>query len=559
MKFLCGNCKAKYQIADEKVSGRTLRMKCRRCGHDILIDGHSMPQSSPPSPAPAPRRPGSSTVSVMPGPGRGGSSAHVMPVARPGTSPGLPRPTSSRSKPPSGLSADFRRHVAAPPEVPQRTAPYDLWHVAIQDVPVGPMTRDELARKIDAGAVTPESLCWREGMDDWRPLGDLPELAQLLRRTREASRPQRGEPARAPRGEPARTQRGRPPPSVPAGPSHHSGSRAAPLPMSLAAADEVQDEDNAEPTRISEFMPPLALVSPHPPAPAPMFAPQPLPQPTASAKVLVPVATAMPSVSVSAPLPSAEAATVQQPAPKSASIFNPGSIAVGLLIGILLVGGPMLYRNTWGSQPAPPVEAAPQAKVEAPRPAPAVAAVDPTLKVPDEGREEVKPAAPTRSTNRATAQAPKPVKPDSVEKPVGRQLSDAEKKKLLDMAGAGVIGTDPDLTKLGARGELGGAGGATQPSLTPQQLNKVVQDNKSALQRCYESALRAAGGRSESTIKISVNVVVGGSGIAKSVLTAGDGLGNMTDCIKSAVKRWHFPQAAGESEFAFPLVFQPGA
>jgi predicted Zn finger-like uncharacterized protein len=32
MKFLCGNCKAKYQIADEKASGKTLRMKCRRCG-----------------------------------------------------------------------------------------------------------------------------------------------------------------------------------------------------------------------------------------------------------------------------------------------------------------------------------------------------------------------------------------------------------------------------------------------------------------------------------------------------------------------------------------------
>ena len=37
MKFLCPNCKAKYQIADEKVSGRTLRMDCRRCGQNITI------------------------------------------------------------------------------------------------------------------------------------------------------------------------------------------------------------------------------------------------------------------------------------------------------------------------------------------------------------------------------------------------------------------------------------------------------------------------------------------------------------------------------------------
>ena len=37
MKFLCDQCKAKYQIADEKVQGKTLRMKCRKCGHVIEI------------------------------------------------------------------------------------------------------------------------------------------------------------------------------------------------------------------------------------------------------------------------------------------------------------------------------------------------------------------------------------------------------------------------------------------------------------------------------------------------------------------------------------------
>jgi len=37
MKFLCDNCKAKYQIADDKVQGKTLRMKCRKCGHTIEI------------------------------------------------------------------------------------------------------------------------------------------------------------------------------------------------------------------------------------------------------------------------------------------------------------------------------------------------------------------------------------------------------------------------------------------------------------------------------------------------------------------------------------------
>src|SRR5258706_8674628 len=38
MKFLCENCKAKYQIADEKVAGRTVRMKCRKCGHMMEVE-----------------------------------------------------------------------------------------------------------------------------------------------------------------------------------------------------------------------------------------------------------------------------------------------------------------------------------------------------------------------------------------------------------------------------------------------------------------------------------------------------------------------------------------
>src|SRR6478736_5621873 len=39
MKFLCSNCKAKYQIPDEKIAGRTLKMDCRRCNTPITIRG----------------------------------------------------------------------------------------------------------------------------------------------------------------------------------------------------------------------------------------------------------------------------------------------------------------------------------------------------------------------------------------------------------------------------------------------------------------------------------------------------------------------------------------
>ena len=37
MKFLCEECGAKYQIADDKIAGKSVRMNCRRCGHTINV------------------------------------------------------------------------------------------------------------------------------------------------------------------------------------------------------------------------------------------------------------------------------------------------------------------------------------------------------------------------------------------------------------------------------------------------------------------------------------------------------------------------------------------
>ena len=37
MKFLCPNCKTKYQIAEEKVAERSVKINCRNCGFLIRI------------------------------------------------------------------------------------------------------------------------------------------------------------------------------------------------------------------------------------------------------------------------------------------------------------------------------------------------------------------------------------------------------------------------------------------------------------------------------------------------------------------------------------------
>jgi hypothetical protein len=174
------------------------------------------------------------------------------------------------------------------------------------------------------------------------------------------------------------------------------------------------------------------------------------------------------------------------------------------------------------------------------------------FELPDE--EKPQPGASTKPSKPNGTQAGTGKAKVEGKEEAGKKLSDEERKLLERMGIAGGGEVDLDNKKKPASEAV-----ASGPALNSNQLMKVVQDNKVQLQRCYETALRASGGRQDGTIKITVSAVVGTSGVVKQVTTQGTGLGNMTDCMKQAVKRWRFPQSGGESEFAFPLVFQPGA
>lgn len=53
MKIACDSCGAKYTIADEKVSGKTVKIRCKKCGATMVIDGQSA-AAAPASQGPAP-------------------------------------------------------------------------------------------------------------------------------------------------------------------------------------------------------------------------------------------------------------------------------------------------------------------------------------------------------------------------------------------------------------------------------------------------------------------------------------------------------------------------
>ncbi len=122
MKLSCPSCGAKYSIADEKVQDRLAKIRCRKCSATIIIDGKVSPPSIYTSDGAA------AAPAVDAGDGGGGIG-------------------------PGEYSVDFGDND-------QRT-----------------MTAEEIVQALRIGDLSPEMYVWAEGMSDWTPIGDVPELS----------------------------------------------------------------------------------------------------------------------------------------------------------------------------------------------------------------------------------------------------------------------------------------------------------------------------------------------------------------------------------------------
>ncbi|HEX7476506.1 MAG TPA: GYF domain-containing protein [Polyangiales bacterium] len=413
MKFLCSNCKAKYQIADDKVAGRTLRMTCQQCGEPIAVRG----------------------------PGRAAAQ-----ISRPISQPLVP---TAIGAPPaiSSLGADFQRQVASPThDAGARGA--DEWHVAINDVPVGPMRREEVARKIGMGAVDRESLAWREGMDDWMPARHIPELAVLFSAREPA-------PLVAP-----------PPAAVPIAPS---------APLQPAVRVEMAPIGGRQMLTLDDYAPPVEPV--------------------------------ISTVTVS-PVPATAPPAGGKPlgwAPMFALVSGGAFIlAVGAVLGVrVLAPAPAAapaQRGTAGTG-APMVAAPAQANPNPGR--------DSQGNVIELDMQAIDGQS-TGGGQRRVAAAQAPAAGDKNKAAAGKALTD-EQKAMLARMGSGLdqgpsnirTGTDnPQATSGG-----GGSGG----QLTAEQLSAVVLRGRKNLQRCYETALRGSGSDETVRMDVDIEVSPSGN------------------------------------------------
>jgi predicted Zn finger-like uncharacterized protein len=235
MKFACDSCHAQYLISDDKIGPNGVIVRCKKCQNKIVVRRSASQMQAPQvkSEAPAPE-PDAAAPQAVGGNGEGlgapGAEAHGGdPLAAASTSepaglnePGgiddelgrafesvLARPSGMgemASEPANGADglalagslgndlesttvvdlsrmASLTRPSLAPEEkngAGAADASAADWFVAINDSQTGPLTLEGVRAHWDKGELSGDSLVWRAGLPDWKPLSSVPELADAL-------------------------------------------------------------------------------------------------------------------------------------------------------------------------------------------------------------------------------------------------------------------------------------------------------------------------------------------------------------------------------------------
>ncbi|WP_437280677.1 GYF domain-containing protein [Sorangium sp. So ce375] len=197
MKFICDNCKAKYQIGDEKVAGKMVRMQCRRCGHLIQVSA-SVTESSVARALPVepPRAAGDDAHAAPPSDeapavAAGGDAGAASPLKPPpasslgrGAAPAPPRPASQALPRPGAAPRPpvAPRAVPGPASSPRpATAPATAPQASPAARPVQPATAAHVRSPAPARTAEPTPPAGAAGaftraMSNDRPLGKAPAV-----------------------------------------------------------------------------------------------------------------------------------------------------------------------------------------------------------------------------------------------------------------------------------------------------------------------------------------------------------------------------------------------
>ena len=212
MKFSCHRCQTRYSIDDQKVRGKILKVRCKKCAELIIVRERS-------------------------------TTGRLRDLTR------LPEEGAEAT---GSLKSRLRAAAAsaptpAPPPGPAAAAPAasepPIWHYSIDGRAAGPCGESEIHGRIMAGQIGPDAFMWCDGMIEWAPIGHIPQFAPALT----SASPRLGTPPPPPPGSPSATPPEPPkaPPSVEADAGEPEGPLATPPPDDHPF--EGEDDEDWEP------------------------------------------------------------------------------------------------------------------------------------------------------------------------------------------------------------------------------------------------------------------------------------------------------------------------
>jgi predicted Zn finger-like uncharacterized protein len=571
MKFVCDRCQTKYSIADEKVRGKILKVRCKSCTNIITVreDGAGAAAGSGSAAA---RRPSAPAATI-------GS-----PPARPPT-PAIPR---------APLAPPVERRAAPRPEPPADDGV--AWYMALDGNRTGPFTRKQLIDKVAPLSKDADLHVWNEKLGSWKPPTDVPALAGELSARRRPPTPVSSSPSAPPA-----------PPPFPGAPRRPT---APSVPLAAAGASAPARQTGTHAVVGSPIGPGVGLKLPPPVAPpggrrptgpvarpaglaasalAPAAEPgldldpssmleTPAPQPhmlhglgTNGVSHAVPNGTSgaadrsdvlntlnLASSSGAAPAPrllSSEAVVGWQPTGAQQTgtrqkMFRAVLAFIGVVAAICIV---LMFNANKKVKPvaAPPPKAIadplagvvdnPPPNLPVAPPPPQAAAPAPEAQpepASPHGRGKGHPTPRGRAATGPASTQPPPVGPSTSPPPAVADNS----------ANARYRDTGRALN-------ITGGGGVSRPAPSQADIAKVIHNNMGGIKNCYQRALLRDNSLTHGKITVKLNIGISGHVKHESI----DGptqFRALEPCIKDVVGHWAFPQAGDEYGTEFVYVFQ---
>jgi predicted Zn finger-like uncharacterized protein len=192
MKFHCDRCKTRYSIADDKVRGKILKIRCKNCAQVITVkEGMELagptseqaaqavlaatpaPVVTSPAPISAPT-PASAKPAPVAAKPNGNGQAHATPVLEDAFNRAMSRlPTPA---PVDGGEDEEKTRIGGAPMLEETIE----WYVAIDGDQEGPFTLAEAQKRVARKQPADEMYGWNDTMDDWLPVEKVPELASFV-------------------------------------------------------------------------------------------------------------------------------------------------------------------------------------------------------------------------------------------------------------------------------------------------------------------------------------------------------------------------------------------